>query len=565
MKRLVLLLIVVGLLLAACQPATVEEPAAPPAEPTVAEEPTAAEQAAPAPTEAPKEGPSVVRFAIQQPPVTWDINMSTGSYEWHVMPSIYDSLYDFDYETYELYPRGALSHQVSDDGLVYTFKLNPDAKWSDGDPVTANDYVFGLMRLIDPELASPMSYELDMVKGATNYYMGEGSADDVGIRAIDDLTLEITVAEPASYFLMATTGVWFAPLRQDIVEAHPTDWMLPPSFVGNGPYHITELEPDQRVVIEKNPYYWREHEGPDRVEFSIFTDPAGAFRAYEAGEVDFSLIPAADIERFTADPNTSQEYHLALQQGVSWVVFDTTNTDSPVSDKRVRQALSLTIDREALAQAIFKGARDPGYHLIPENLWGSNPDAGVKGGLEEAKALLAEAGYPDGQGWPEGVSIHSNNIPDDDFGKGVAEALAGMWKEKLGIDVQVEALEYQASEQWWQAQVDSHYDMFVLGWSVDYPDPYSFYTTCFDAFMSLYNHWHNDEYSELVAKAASAPTQQEREEIYKQAALILEEELPHAPYVYRASPYVYKTWMSGNWIDPVVAFPDFSRMVVLDH
>ena len=566
---LVGLMVLLMALLPACAPKPTPT-VAPAATPTPkVEVPTATPQkvaptATPVPTKPAQ--PTVVRFGIHALPVTWDINLSTGSYEWNVMRSVYDSLYDFDFVTYELQPRAAKSHEVSPDGLVYTFHLNPEAKWSDGKPVTAHDFVFGLMRLLDPKLASPMSYELDMVKGATDYYTGKGPAEAVGIKALDDLTLQITVAAPASYMLMAVTGVWFAPLRQDIVEAHPKDWMLPPYFVGNGPYYITEYVPDQKVVIEKNPYYWRTHQGPDKVIFTIFTDPAGSFRAYEAGELDYSFVPADEIERVKADPVMSKEYHLVPQQGVSWVVFDTTNKDSPVSDKRVRQALSLTIDREALVQAIFKGARKPGYHLIPDNLWGYNPDAGVKGDLAKAKALLAEAGYPDGKGWPDGVNIHCNNIPDDDFGKGVAEALAGMWKEKLGINVQVEALEYQASEQWWQAQTEpNHFHMFLLGWSVDYPDPYSFYSTCFQSFMALYNHWHNEEYNALVNQAASAPTKEEREALYKKAALILEEELPHAPYVYRANPVVYKTWMEGNWIDPSTAFPEFSNLIIKPH
>jgi oligopeptide transport system substrate-binding protein len=153
----------------------------------------------------------------------------------------------------------------------------------------------------------------------------------------------------------------------------------------------------------------------------------------------------------------------------------------------VRQALSLAIDREGLSQAIFKGVQKPSSHLIPDNLWGFNPDAGVKGGVEEAKKLLAEAGYPDGKGWPEGVSLHCNNIPDDAFGKGVAEALVGMWKENLGINVQVEALEYQASEQWWQAQVDKSFHMFC--WAGVGLRPYS-YSTCFDP------SWHSQSLEE---------------------------------------------------------------------
>jgi oligopeptide transport system substrate-binding protein len=536
---------------------------------TPAPQATAAPQAttAPAATSKPAEAGkgTTLRFALHALPVTWDINMSTGSYEYHVLRNVYDPLYDFDYKTYDLLPRGAKSYEVSSDGLVYTFKLNPDAKWSDGKPVRAQDYVYGLMRLIDPKLASPMSYELDMVKGATDYYSGKGKAEDVGIKALDDLTLQITVAAPASYMLMAATGVWFAPLRQDIVEAHEKDWMFPPYSVANGPYYIKEYVADQRVVLEKNPYYWRQHQGPDRVEVRIFTEPAGSFRAYEAGELDYSFVPSDEIERIQKDPKLSKEYHITPQQGVSWIVFDTTNKDSPVSDKRVRQALSLAIDREALSKAIFKGSQPPAYHLLPDNLWGVNPDAGVKGDLAKAKQLLADAGYPDGKNWPAGVSLHCNNIPDDAFGKGVAEALVGMWKDKLGIAVQVEALEYQASEQWWQAQTDKHYHMFLLGWSVDYPDPYSFYSTCFDAFMPQYSHWKNEEYSKLVAQGAAAATRAEREAIYKKAAVILEDELPHVPYLQRANPVVYKDWIGGDWFDPSMAFAKFSNIVVKPH
>jgi oligopeptide transport system substrate-binding protein len=511
------------------------------------------------------EGATLVRFAFDALPVTWDLSLSTGSREYHVLRNVYDPLYDVDFATQELLPRGAVSHEVSEDGLVYTFHLNPDARWSDGKPVTAQDYAYGLMRLGDPQLAAAMSYGLDYIKGATDYYTGKGPASEVGVKALDDLTLEITLVKPAAFYIMATTSVWFSPLRQDVIEAHPDDWMLPPNVVGNGPYYITQYVPDQSMVIEKNPHYWRKHQGPDRVEISFFTDSAGAFRAYEAGEVDYAVVPTDSIERVKADAQMSQEFHLAPQMGVSWIVFDTTNADSPVSDKRVRQALSLVIDREGLVQAIFKGSRRPAYHLIPDNLWGYNPDAGVKGGLEEAKALLAEAGYPDGEGWPEGVSLHSNNILDDDFGKGVAEALAGMWKEQLGIDVQIEALEYQASEQWWQAQVDQHYHMFLLGWSADYADPSNFYYDSMGIFYPQYSHWENEKYIDLVTQAAVAPSREEREALYKEASLVVEDELPQAPYIYRANPVIYKTWMEGSWLDPTLAFAEFSNMIVTPH
>jgi oligopeptide transport system substrate-binding protein len=397
LSALALLLTVV--LVACGAPATTPPQAPPTAAPT---QPAAMSTAGEA-------QPVTVRFGIQSLPVTWDITKSTGSYEYHVLRNLYEPLFDYDFKTFELQPRGAVSYDVSADGLVWTYKLNPDAKWSDGQPVTAQDYVYGLMRLLDPEIASPMSYELDMVKGATDYYTGQGIAENVGIRAVDDLTLELTLTAPAGYFPIVPTSVFFTALRQDVVEAHPDNWMFPPATVNNGPYYMTEYVPDQKVIVEKNPYYYREHGGPDRIEFTIYTDPAGSFRAYEADEVDFSVVPTEEIERIQADPQLSAQYHLLPQMGVSWIVLDTANEDSPVSDKRVRQALSLAMDREGIANAIFKGAQTADTHVMPTNLWGMNPDAGVKGDLNTAKQLLADAGYPDGQNWPGGVSLQQHS------------------------------------------------------------------------------------------------------------------------------------------------------------
>jgi oligopeptide transport system substrate-binding protein len=556
--------LVLMLALAACSAPAALPPTAAPA-PTAAVPPTAAPtQAAAAPTAA-AATPVTVRYGLPALPVTWDISKSTGSHEYHVLRNTYEPLFDFDFKTFELQPRGALSYTISPDGLVYTYKLNPDAKWSDGKPVTAQDYVYGLMRLIDPKLASPMSYELDMVKGATDYYTGNGKAEDVGIKALDDETLEITLAAPAGYFPIVPTSVWFTALRQDIIEAHPNDWMFPPYMVGNGPYYMTEYVPDQKVVIEKNPYYYRQHGGPDRVEFTMFTDPAGSFRAYEAGEVDYSSVPSEEIQRVQNDPTLGKEYHLLPQMGVSWIVLDTTNTDSPVSDKRVRQALSLAIDREGIAKAIFKGARTADSHVLPTNLWGLNPDAGVKGDLNTAKQLLADAGYPDGKNWPSGVTLHCNNIPDDDFGKGVAEALTGGWKDMLGITVQPECLEYQASEQWWQAQADQKFDMFELGWSVDFPDPHNMYGTALESFYPIYNHWKNAEYSSLIKQAVETTDRAQREALYAKAAVIVEDELPVIPYVQRNTAAIYKDWMGGDWFDPSMAFAKFANMEIKPH
>lgn len=383
-----------------------------------------------------------------------------------------------------LQPGQAESYEVSKDGLTWTFHLRDGLKWSDGSDLTANDFVYSWKRVCDPEVAAPYAETvLGMVKGYDEAI--DGNLDALGVSAPDDSTLVVELANPCSYFGSLAAFATLSPVQEATIEANGEAWATAPeTYVSNGPFYMTEWVPGSHITFSKNPYYWNADAIKlDRLKFVLMEDSNAAYSAYQTGEVlMIKDVPTEEIpslegtDDFYVDPIIGTYYiSLNIQK-------------APFDDVNVRKALSLAIDREYVASTLMQGTytaasnfMGPGWMDTDGTEFMSNANGGqpyidtnnFEADLEEAKQLLADAGYPDGEGFPT-ISYTTN---DAGYHKVVAEYLQQAWAE-LGIDLQVNIVEWSSFT---PMRRSGDFEVARNGWVGDYSDPSNmlelFYTT----------------------------------------------------------------------------------------
>ena len=373
-----------------------------------------------------------------------------------------------------LQPGQAESYDVSEDGLTWTFHLRDGLKWSDGSDLTANDFVYSWKRVCDPEVAAPYAETvLGMVKGYDEAI--DGNLDALGVSAPDDSTLVVELANPCSYFGSLAAFATLSPVQEATIEANGEAWATAPeTYVSNGPFYMTEWVPGSHITFSKNPYYWNADAIKlDRLKFVLMEDSNAAYSAYQTGEVlMIKDVPTEEIpsiegaDDFYVDPIIGTYYiSLNLQNEV-------------FQDVNVRKALSLAIDREYVASTLMQGTytaagnlMGPGWMDTDGTEFMSNANGGqpyidtanFEANLEEAKQLLADAGYPDGEGFPT-ISYTTN---DAGYHKVVAEYLQQAWAE-LGIDLQVNIVEWSSFT---PMRRSGDFEVARNGWVGDYSDP----------------------------------------------------------------------------------------------
>ncbi|HEX7024193.1 MAG TPA: peptide ABC transporter substrate-binding protein [Gemmatimonadales bacterium] len=412
----------------------------------------------------------------------------------------------------QVIPGAAEDWTTSEDGKVYTFHLRDDLSWSDGTPVTAHDFEFGWKRALDPETQSVRAWMLYLIEGAQAYNEGTGDRDGVQVRALDDRTLEVTLRQPAAYFpaFIAANNVFFAQPKH-VIEEHGADWVNPENIVFSGPFTVTEYVPNSVVVMERNPGWAPSLQQPavDRVEFHIVPEASTALAMYQAGELDFALgVPVAEVPNLREDPEYGDHYALMPEFRVATLEFAIER--APWDNPKVRQAVIWAIDQEGLSQGPFRGVYRPTYTLRPPEMPGGDDDYLRSVNDEErAKQLLAEAGYPGGQGLPP-VSIQVTNEEDSVIS---AEYIQHRLSTVLGMNVSVEVMDsatfldtiQSGRGHFWQSAV------FTLS-----PDLYDLYNVVQGSLMNN-SHWEDPYFADLLERAASEGDPQRRLELYDQA------------------------------------------------
>jgi oligopeptide transport system substrate-binding protein len=471
-------------------------------------------------------------------PSSLDPNIATD-FSIYVTSQLFDALYRLQ-DDGTLKMLGAESYEVSEDGLIWTFKLNPNAKWSDGQPVTADDWVYSWLRALSPELGSAVATFMTAIKGASDYTAGTiTDPAEVGLRAVDPLTFEVTMAQPSPQFQAVAGLPYLTPVPRHVIEQFGDEWTEAPNLVSNGPYKLEAWDHDQQIVLARNENYGSEPPAIERALLTIATgDPCVAqVQAYEADEVDFATcVPSQDIARMR--DQYPDEFSLQPLSATIFPAFD--NSQEPWNDVRVRQAFSLAIDRQAIVDVLTEGTSEPAPLLVPEGIEGRDDSHALTGTVDDAKQLLADAGYPDGAGFPE-FTITTTVARGR---KELAELVQQMWKDNLGVTGTVEVLEENAYRAWVNARKDEPYDIQINAWYTDYVDPNNWYKEVFvDDYRNM--HFTNEEFIDLVDQAAFELDEAKRAEHFTQADAILEREVPAIPAYYPTDIQLRKPWLQG--------------------
>lgn len=440
--------------------------------------------------------------------------------------------------------------EISEDKLKYTFHIREDAKWSDGKKLTADDFVYSYRRVVDPKTASPIAYLMYYIKNAKDINMGKKPIESLGVTAVDENTLTIELENPTLYFedILASGGC-YVPVREDIINKYGDDWTWKPeSYIGNGAYKMTERKPDELIAFELNTNYWDyKNQVAKKINFVLIADEYISLNAVRTGDVDFSINapPIGEIESLI------KENLMAVSDIIGVYYLDLNNKDKTLSDKRVRKALSLAIDRnyivsnighgkliaaESFVPPVVKGVeksfREESSNFIIANNYSNN--------IIEAKKLLAEAGYPNGENFPIlEVKVSSG------FYTTVLEAIQDMWKNNLNIDVVVRTEESKITLPFRQS---GNYQMARTSWTGDYNDPLTILQIMTSDSDINYGGFSNERYDYLINFATTSTNEKDRMEALKEAESILFEEVPIIPFIYRTDFLVVNPKLK-NYID----------------
>ena len=460
-----------------------------------------------------------------------DPHVVTGRIESDLCLALLEGLVGWHPEGKRLIPAAAKSWEQSEDAKTYSFHLREDAKWSNGDPVTAADFVYSWRRALLPALGNNYAYMLYYIRNAERFHQGEiTDFSQVGITTPDDLTLAVELENPTPFFLQLLTHMSYYPVHQATVEAfgaadeRGTRWTRPGNHVGNGPFKLKEWVLNRSIVVEKNEHYWdADTVKLNQIVFYPIQNATTEERMFRAGQLHITnTIPVDKIALYRQErPDTLKIFPFF---STYYYLFNT--TAAPLDGSKVRQALAMSIDRQQIVDKITKAGDIPAFSYTPPDTNGYTATAQVRYDLEHARVLLAEAGYPDGAGFP-GLELMYNTSEGH---RRIAIAIQQMWKTNLNINVTL-------TNQDWKVYLDKRdskdYQVARAGWIGDYLDPNTF----LDMFTSNSGNndagWSNRRYDALIAQAAATSDQERRFALFQDAESILMTELPIMPiYTY---------------------------------
>ncbi len=444
----------------------------------------------------------------------------------HITMALYEGLTVPDPVTLEPKPGVAESWNYDDQTLTWTFHLRPDAKWSNGDPVTAQDFVFSFQRILGPELGVEYANMLYPIKNAEAF--NEGKLKDfnqVGVHALDDHTLQIQLEHPTGYFLELCYHQTYLPVHPptirkfDAMKRRDTGWDKPATFVGNGPFVLTKYVLGEVIELKKNPLYWNAAKiRLNGIRFYPIADVNAEERAFRNGALHItSTLPQPRIPFYR---DTHSPYLRIMT--VYGNYFYTINTRKPpLNDPRVRRALNLAIDRKALVEHVTRGGQVPAYALTPASDQ-YTPRAQIHEDVAEAQRLLAEAGHPGGQGIPPLELLYNTS----ESHRAVAEYLQETWKKNLGIDINLANV---ATPAWLDRRENADFQIIRAGWYGDYLDPSTFLELFKGDNEMEQSGWKNAKYDQYIEAARKETDPARRMEDFQQAEAILLDDLPIIP------------------------------------
>ena len=493
----------------------------------------------------PVQSQSVLRIANMGEPETLDPHHASGTWENRIIGDMFVGL-TTEAADGSVMPGAAERWDVSEDGITYTFTIR-DHLWSDGTPVTADDFEFSLRRILAPETAAKYASILYPIKNAQALNSGDMTGmENLGVRALDVKTLEITLESPTPYFVSQLTHYTAWPVPRHVVELLGNNWVKPGNMVSNGPFTLAEWTPNSQIRVVKNAkFYDAANVALDEVIYYPGEDCAAAQQRFRAGEVDIATDFASDQIDWLRQ-NLAAETRIAPYLGVYYYPFNTAKP--PFDDARVRVALSMVVDRAAITDKVLRTGEVPAYSFVPPGTdnyeggpsyvtWKDTPYAER---VAQAKALLAEAGY--GPNNPLEVTLRYNTSENH---KKIAIAVSSMWKQ-IGVDTELYNSEVSVHYAEMQA---GNFQVARAGWIADYNDPQNFLFLLQQSTGPLnYGNYNNPEFEGLMNQAARTVDLAARARLLAQAEAIVMEEQATLPIYY----YVSKNLVAPNvkgWVD----------------
>jgi oligopeptide transport system substrate-binding protein len=486
----------------------------------------------------------VLLFGNGAEPKTLDPQRATGVTENRIISVLIEGLIAY-HPTDDNLPEPGVAErwEPNDDASVWTFHLRGDARWSNGDPVTAADFIYSYERMLNPAFPGEYAQMLYIMENAEGYQNGEvADFSNVGVEAVDDKTLRFRLVGPTPYFInMLKHYSWF-PVHPPTIEAHggrfdmSGEWTLPENFVGNGPFTLTEWRPNQYIRVTRSPTYWdRARMRLSEVYFFPIEDDNTERRMFDSGLLHVTgTVPSNDIPSLRRD----KPELINIDDYLGTYFFRLNVTRPPLDNPLVRKALNFAIDRRAIVERVTLGDQKPAHAFVPEG-FNDYPNPRVLGyDPERARAYLAEAGYPGGEGFPSLYLLFNTS----EGHRKIAEAVVDMWNRNLGINLQLENKEWKV---YLDAQSLLDYDISRSGWIGDYMDPITFLEMFTTGNGNNDTGWSNARYDELIRAAFRSTSEEEHFALLLEAEHILMEELPVVPMYWYTRIYLKDPRLKG--------------------
>lgn len=479
-------------------------------------------------------------------PTTFDPSVGFDAVSWNALNNLMEGLTRLG-EDHQPVEATAEKIDVSEDGLTYTFTIREDAKWSNGDAVTAGDFVYGWTRMLDPNTASPAAFLGYFIEGAEAFNTGEGKIEDVGMKAVDEKTFEVKLTAPTDAFLNIITNPSFFPVNEKVATENAEWFTEAESFVGNGPFQLTSWEHDVKMVFEKNPEYWdADTVKLDKVEWAMVNDSNTEYQMYQANELDVSDVPA----ELSAELMDSEEVSIQDQAGTYFYRFNTTM--EPFTNAKIRKAFAMAVNQEEIVEFVTKNGEKPAHGFVSYGFQG--PDGKefrdtvgklVEFNAEEAKKLLDEGMKEEGYDTLPTVTL---TYSTSDTHQNIAVALQAQFKKALGVDVELANVEGSvfASE-----QKELKYQLSRSSFLHDYADPVNAIESFITGSSMNRTGWSNAEFDKLIADAKAETDADARWKMLMDAEKVLMNEMPIFPIHFYNQVALQKPSVSGIVRHPV--------------
>lgn len=495
--------------------------------------------------------PKVLTYAVDYDPPSIDPQRNYAGFGELIASNIHVGLVMTD-ERMEPVPGVAERWEISPDGKTYTFYLREDSKWSDGTDLTADDFYYAWQRVLKPETGSKYVTMMFSIVNAEAIFNGEADPDTLGVELIDDYTIRVQLTGPLPYMLQNFAHGAFMPMREDVISEDPEGWALDPATnIGNGPFVLAAYDMNDQIILQKNPYYFEADKVHlDEIRFVTIPEGSTALAAFNSGEIDgFDFIPTSEVPRLLAE---TDEIH--LNPRVRSLHCYINNNATPVDNVKVREALSRAIDREELAEVMGLN-RTPATGYVPLGLYAEGEDFREAGGdlgisttaePDRARAALAEAGYPNGEGLPTITVTMASG-----YSRAV-ETIQEMWKQVLGVEVELNVVEGRVLA---DTRRSGDFQIAMGGWSAQIFHPIYFLDQLFSSGGSNYPQYDNPEYDDLIREAKTEPDPKKVLDILHEAEEIaIGEDFALIPLYYETSRVMIKDYVTGWYTDPIGRF-----------